>query len=357
VNLQGSGPYSYKNPALYFSLLNRGFSVETGTPSMSTLESFQSTIAKEDQWPIGDAWAYHDWHQSGNGDIAPFMAEIQSEFGAATGLEDFERKAQMLNYVNHRAIFEGMNAHLWAPNSGRMLWMTQPAWPSTMWQILSSDYDTQASFYGTKKACEPIHVQLNLATYAVDVINTTATSLPGLTVSAKVYSLRNALLFQSKEQKDAAANSATGSLKLDLAPFLAQGMVIVKLELLDASGKTVSQNLYWLGAEPSSYRELTRLATTQLKVSASGSATGDNVKIKVELTNPGSVVSLENKLTLVSSKDKVRILPAYYSDNYISLLPGETRSIEVEYPASATKEGAEISLRGWNAVPQTIAVK
>jgi hypothetical protein len=357
VNLQDSGPYSYKNPALYFSLLNRGFSVETGTPSMSTLESFQSTIAKEDQWPIGDAWAYHDWHQSGNGDVAPFMAEIQSEFGAPTGLEDFERKAQMLNYVSHRAIFEGMNAHLWAPNSGRMLWMTQPAWPSTMWQILSSDYDTQASFYGTKKACEPVHVQLNLATYAVDVINTTATALPGLTVSAKVYSLANALLFQGKEQKDAAANSATGSLKLDLAPFLGQGMVIVKLELVDASGKTVSQNLYWLGAEPSSYRELTRLAETQLKMSASANAAHGNVKIKVELTNLGTVVSLENKLTLISSRDKERILPAYYSDNYISLLPGETRSIEVEYPAATTKEGAEISLRGWNTVPQIISVK
>jgi len=357
VNLQDSGPYSYKNPALYFSLLNRGFSVETGTPSMSTLESFQSTIAKEDQWPIGDAWAYHDWHQSGNGDVAPFMAEIQSEFGAPTGLEDFERKAQMLNYVSHRAIFEGMNAHLWAPNSGRMLWMTQPAWPSTMWQILSSDYDTQASFYGTKKACEPVHVQLNLATYAVDVINTTTTSMPGLTVSAKVYSLTNALLLQAKEQKDAAANSAIGSLKLDLAPLLAQGMVIVKLELVDASGKTVSQNLYWLGAEPSSYRELTRLAATQLKMSASGSSAGGSVKIKVELTNTGNVVSLADKLTIVSSRSKARILPAYYSDNYISLLPGETRSIEVEYPASASKEGAEINLRGWNATPQTIAVK
>jgi beta-galactosidase/beta-glucuronidase len=62
VNLQGSGPYRYQNPAQYYTVLNRGFSVETGTPSMSTLESFQSTIAKEDQWPIGDAWAYHDWH-------------------------------------------------------------------------------------------------------------------------------------------------------------------------------------------------------------------------------------------------------------------------------------------------------
>ncbi len=127
IDLQNSGPYSYRDPKLYFTSLNHGFSVETGTPSMSTLESFRSTVPKADQWPIDDVWAYHDWHQSGNGDVATFMAEIQTEFGAPTSLEDFERKAQMLNYVDHRAIFEGMNAHLWTPNSGRMLWMTQPA--------------------------------------------------------------------------------------------------------------------------------------------------------------------------------------------------------------------------------------
>jgi hypothetical protein len=93
--------------------------------------------------------------------MAPFLTEMEKEFGAATSLEDFDRKAQMLNYVPHRAIFEGMNAHLWAPNTGRMLWMTQPAWPSSTWQIFSSDYDTQTSFYGVKKASEPLHVQLD----------------------------------------------------------------------------------------------------------------------------------------------------------------------------------------------------
>ena len=248
--------------------LNRGFSVETGTPSMSTLESFQSTIPKADQWPIDDVWAYHDWHQSGNGDVAPFMAEIQAEFGAPTSLEDFERKAQMLNYVDHRAIFEGMDANLWAPNSGRLLWMTQPAWPSTMWQILSSDYDTQASYYGVKKACEPLHVQLNLANYRVDIVNTTTDAHAGLTVSAKVYSLANALLSQATDRKDIAADATTPSLRLDLAPFLAQGMVLVKLELRDAQGNLLSQNLYWLGARPASYRELNRLAPTTLSTSA-----------------------------------------------------------------------------------------
>ena len=94
-------------------------------------------------------------------------------FGAATNLDDYVRKAQMMNYVDHRAIFEGMNAHLWSPNSGRMLWMTQPAWPSTMWEIFTSDYDTQASYYGVKKACEPVHVQLDLSEDTVAVTNTT----------------------------------------------------------------------------------------------------------------------------------------------------------------------------------------
>ena len=82
VNLQNSGPYKFQDPRLYFTLWNHGFSVETGTVSLSTMESLEAWIPKEDQWPIGDAWAYHDWHQSGNGEIEPFMKEVETEFGA-----------------------------------------------------------------------------------------------------------------------------------------------------------------------------------------------------------------------------------------------------------------------------------
>ena len=356
VNLQNSGPYSYKNPALYFSMLNRGFSVETGTPSMSTLESFRSTIAKEDQWPIGDAWAYHDWHQSGNGDTAPFMDELQSEFGAPTGLEDFERKAQMLNYVDHRAIFEGMNANLWSPNSGRMLWMTQPAWPSTMWQIFSSDYDTQASFYATRKACEPVHIQLNLATHQVNVINTTTAALTGLKVSAKVFSLDNQLLFQSSDEKSLDADSAVDSLELNLAPYLAHGMVLVKLELTDNSGKLLSDNLYWLGATSTSYRELTHLPSVPLQSQAKATRKDRMVDIEVSLKNTSTTASLATKLTLLGAKDRQRILPAYFTDNYISLLPGESKTVIIEYPADRQPQQAVIALRGWNTTPATIPV-
>jgi hypothetical protein len=353
VNLQQSGPYKYQDPRLYFTLWNKGFSVETGTVSLSTLESFEAWIPKEDQWPIGDAWAYHDWHQSGNGEIEPFMREVETQFGAGTSLADFERKAQMLQYVTHRAIFEGMDQHLWAPNSGRMLWMTQPAWPSNMWQILSSDYDTQASFYGVKKACEPLHVQLDLSDYSVAVVNTTTTPQPGMTVTATVYSLDNKQLLQKSDKKDVAANDVTAGFKLELAPVMGANVVLVKLELRDAAGKVLSDNLYWLAASGEFYRQLNKLPAAMVAASATSSGAG---KIRVSLRNSGTAVALANKLTLVNS-DGSRILPAYYSDNYVSLLPGETREVEIEYPASSAKGAPQVKLRGWSLGETTVGVK
>src|SRR6202451_3279688 len=244
VNLQNSGPYRYQDPKLYYTAINRGFSVETGTPSMSTLESFQASVPKPDQWPMDDVWAYHDWHFLGNGDMHPFLAEMQTEFGAPTSLEDFERKAQMMNYVDHRAIFEGMNAHLWSPNSGRLLWMTQPAWPSNMWEVMSSDYDTQSSYYGEKKACEPLHVQLDLATDAVEVVNTTPQAAGTVRVTADVWSLDNTSLLHKEGPAEVPADRVVQALQLELGPLEKDAVVLVKLGLKDQSGNVVSSNLY-----------------------------------------------------------------------------------------------------------------
>jgi len=356
VNLQNSGPYKYMDPTLYYTTLNHGFSVETGTPSFSTLESFRTWIPQEDQWPVSDAWAYHDWHQSGNGDMAPFMAQMQAEFGAPVSLEDFERKAQMLDYVDHRAIFEGMNAHLWAPNSGRLLWMTQPAWPSNTWQILNADYDTQSSFYAVKKACEPLHVQLDLSNYNIAVVNTTNDPQAGLSVSASVYSLDNKLLLHKEEKRDAAADALTDGFQLELASLLtSEKLVLVNLELRNSAGEVVSRNFYWLGADSASYRRLNRLPAASLSATAKSTRTGDNIRVLVALRNTGTTAALANKLTLLNA-DGSRILPAYYSDNYVSILPGESCELEIEYPVKSASGPAQVALRGWNLTKQVVPI-
>ncbi len=357
VNLQNSGPYSYKPPSKFFTTLNRGFSVEVGTPSMSTLESFQHTIAPADQWPVSDAWAYHDWHQSGNGDVAPFMQEIATEFGEPTSLADFERKAQMLNYVDHRAIFEGFNAHLWAPNSGRLLWMTQPAWPSTMWQIFSSDYDTQASFYGVKKAAEPVHVQMNLPDLHVAIVNNTEKAIADATLRVHAVRGDGTIIFDHQETASAPAQAITNSYLVDVGLASAKDVVFIEMELKDAQGVLLSQNFYWYAADSETYRGMNSLPQVVVTVRpVAETNSGGEAHVSIALENTGASVAVAAKLTLLRTSDGERILPAYFSDNYLSLLPGEKRVVEISYP-EAQAGAATIAIRGWNVVPARVEVQ
>ena len=358
LNLRGSGPYSYRDPKLYYDTLNRGFSVELGIPSLSTLESLQHSIAPADQWPVSDAWAYHDWHQDGNGNVAPFVQQMDQQFGASIDLPDFERKAQMLNYTLHRAIFEGFNQHLWQPNSGRMLWMTQPAWPSNMWQILSWDYDTQASFYGVKKAAEPHHIQLDLSNYDVAVVNTTTEPLRGVKAEAVVYSLANQKLFEKTMPISVDADQVASAFRLDLKPLLeSQRIVLVELRLLGSGGKAESTNLYWLSADGDGMRRLNTLAPANLATRLALSQNGAEDRVTATVTNRGTQAALAIKLTPLRASDGERILPAYLSDNYFSLLPGESRVITIDYARTAAEGGVKLGMRGYNLASTTVEVQ
>ena len=347
VNLQDSGPYDYREPASYFTTHAKGFAVEVGQPSFPTAEAFKAAVAPEDLWPIGDAWAYHDWHQDGNGDARKFMAALERKLGAATDFDDFERKAQMLTYEAYRAIFEGMNAELWRKTSGRMLWMTQPAWPSTNWQIISSDYDTHGAYYGFRKAAEPVHAQMDLPDFGLTLVNNTQAPLTGLTLRSAVYALDGRLLQENSAPAEIPANDIAQAGRLALEPLLArEGVVLVSLNLMDSAGKILSENIYWQAGWDGDLRKLTAMKPQALALSARSEIREGETHVTVTLTNQGSQPALMAKLTLQHG-DGSRVLPAYAQDNYLSLLPGQSRSVEIAAPDGAAK----VALRGWNIVP------
>ena len=353
VNLGGSGPYNYRPPESYFTTHAQGFSVEVGTPSLATLESIEATVPEADRWPLSDTIAYHDWHFGGNGDVATFMKALATQFGAATNLEDFERKAQMMNYVTYRAVFEGFNSRLWTRTSGRLLWMTHPAWPSNHWQIYSSDYDTHAAYYGAKKACEPVHAQLELPDFRLAVVNTTREKRTKLSLRTRIIALDNRVLDQRVDKLDAAANAVTPLPPLALAKHLdKERLVLVALTLTDAHGAVVSENVYWQAKDEASHRQLNTLDAQPIGISAKNANAPDEHVLSVTLVNRGTEPALNTKLTLVDAQGQ-RILPAYYSDNYLVLLPGEPRTVEVRYPAS-TPGAPSVRLRGWNVKPTAV---
>jgi mannosylglycoprotein endo-beta-mannosidase len=61
---------------------------------------------------------------------------------------------------------------MWSKFTGVLIWKTQNPWTGLRGQFYDHLLDQTAGFYGCRSAAEPIHVQLNLATYFIEVIST-----------------------------------------------------------------------------------------------------------------------------------------------------------------------------------------
>jgi hypothetical protein len=350
VNLQVSGPYTWREPAGYFDRYSKGFAVEVGTASFTTIDAFKAAIAPADQWPMSDAWTYHDWHLDELRDAKLFMRAMDAKLGPSTSLETFEKRAQLLNYDSYRAIFEGLNAGLWTRNSGRILWMTHPSWPSNMWQIHASDYDTNAAYYGARLASERLHVQLNQDDHRLAVINLTLAPANGLTVEAAIHALDGRLLDRRTARLDAAANATTPSFLLPVDRYDQTAPVLVRLMLRDAAGRLLSRNMYWQAGSDAATRPLAAMPPADV----TARLTRADDRLVLALANGGSVPALLAKATLLD-RAGARVLPAYYSDNYVSLLAGETAEIVIEAPALAAAD--HVRLNGWNMADRIVPVE
>ena len=198
--LSGSGPWMNSHPNWYFTKapygyganITRGWGLRTeiGTAVFTTFESFKKFIPEKNWWPRNEMWNKHFFGNSG-GNAGPdkYFSTVEYNYGKAKGIEDFCRKAQLVNVEVNKAMYEGFQHHIWDDASGILTWMGQSAYPSLVWQTYDYYYDLTGAYWGIKKACEPVHIQWSYADNSVKVINTTLQDLQGLKATARVYNL------------------------------------------------------------------------------------------------------------------------------------------------------------------------
>jgi hypothetical protein len=174
----------------------------------------------------------------------------------------------------------------------------------------------------------------------------------------RVFDTAGKLLQEKTTTVTAPSNATTVATGLDLQPAMeSAGVVLVKLELKDSSGKPVSDNFYWLAGRKQDYRRMDDIAPASLIVTAhAASVTNGEGHTTVTVVNSGTAPAIAAKLTLVEAESAKRVLPAYYSDNYVSLLPGETKVLDIAYPQTAAHGTMSVNVRGWNVPPVSIQV-
>lgn len=172
--VSGGGPYGWVEPERRSSPSAYGggtfgfFHTGTGMPVVPTAGTMRRLVADEPEWPVGTAWYHHDWSTRGNQAPQNCRAAIEARLGPATGLDDFCRKAQFVDYENVRA-------------------MSHPAWYSTVWQTYDYGFDVNGACYGARKAAEPVHVQAGPVDGRVVAVNHTPRTIDGAVVVARWY--------------------------------------------------------------------------------------------------------------------------------------------------------------------------
>jgi mannosylglycoprotein endo-beta-mannosidase len=327
------GPYYWRSPR-FFYVIHESFKTETGSVSIPTIESIQGMMPQKDWETINDDWAQHDMAagaQRGN----EFPTSLAVRYGHIRNLADFVQKGQLATYEAFRAMYEGRNAEMFKTTTGVITWMSHPAQPSFVWQLYHYDLEPNAALYAVKKASETVHVQFNEENRDIEVVNNRPDALNALTVKVLIYRFDGTL--DSQESYPLAQVPGSNTVKAAQIEVSARisPVYFIKLELNDASGQLLSSNFYWQHVAQDQFEGLMTLPTVTLDAEASARADGDKTVLTVRLQNNTSHVALLSHLQLHQKKSGRRVLPVFYSDNYISLLPGESSTVSIE---AATKD-------------------
>jgi exo-1,4-beta-D-glucosaminidase len=365
------GPYDYIPPAYW--LLDKknggafGFATEVGPgAAVPPIESLKRMLPPDHLWPIDDAWRFHAGGDEFK-DLSLFTAAVEGRYGKATSAEDYARKAQALAYEGQRAMFEAFGRNKYT-STGVIQWMLNNAWPSMIWHLYDYYLRPGGGYFGTKAACEPLHVQYSYDDRSIVIVNDRLEARRGLTVSAKVYDLNLGEKFSREAQVDVGPDAVSRAFALPAPGPDWSRTYFVRLAVRDTEGREVSRNVYWLSTEEdqldwantkwyytptkthADLRALATLPRTSLTVAPTFDLSGDEGHARVVVTNTGTALAFQVRLKVVDPSSGDEILPVFWEDNYFALFPGESRELAVSFPGTRTGRPS-ITAEAWNAGP------
>jgi exo-1,4-beta-D-glucosaminidase len=369
------GPYDWVDPSYWYVDTNKyggayGFNTETSPgPAIPNVASLRKFIPADRLWPQNADWAYH----FGGGEftkLTVFDEAMHATYGQPHSLEDYVRIAQTMSYDSERAMFEAYGRNKYT-STGVIQWMLNNAWPSMIWHLYDYYLDADGGYFGTKKACEPLHIQYSYDDHSVVVVNSTYQPSPAVTAEVHLYDLNLKPLFTQQKQIEVGADSSTRVLDIPAKAFNSESKVyFVELTLKGAKGEVVSHNFYWIPAKLSTFNwaktdythtpvleheDMTPLlslprATVESRVSIRDSPEGR--KVELQLQNTSQALAFQVSFA-ARTKSGDLIAPVLWSDNYIELMPGESRAVTAILPKDAPAN-ADVLVSGWNINSETL---
>lgn len=344
----GAPDYGWEPSEVYFrkvkELYLQTFRNELGMPAVPVWSSLKRIISTAEKsydpadplFPLDKEWAEHGAWGGNNFCFRAYDNAIRTFYGEPVSVRDYVRKAQMVSAEGLRAVWEAARHRMWDITSGVMLWKLNSCWGDVCWQLYDCFLEPNAAYWFSKKALEPLHVQMNADTRTLAVVNSTRSVFDG-SVRVRLLGLDGSVLHEDSRKVSVNADSY-GEFGEIPVPKLLAGEYFIRLELYSGEGACVSDNLYWRYAQHPSYWSLMHLPTVELGRNVQWQKSGSLWKATVTLENRSGTVSFFRHLQLADAVSGEVLPYAKWSDNFVTLFPGETRVLEVEVESVSERE-------------------
>jgi exo-1,4-beta-D-glucosaminidase len=371
------GPYAYTPPIYWYTAMHLGggygFNTETCPgPNIPPLASLKKMLPEEKLWPIDkEYWEFH----CGRNEFVTldrYRKAMRLRYGPSSGVEDFAFKSQVMNYELMRPMFEAFVAHK-PTSTGLIQWMLNSAWPEMYWQLYDTYLQPNGAFYAVRKACNPLHAIYRYHHDDIYLANEDLEDALNVTVKIRAFDINSTLVFEDEWTGNITTNTSTFIYKMPELEGLSP-VWFLDLRVYDKNHAEVDNSLYWLSLkedvldweasrelvwpyytpsrEYADFTALDRLPGVDLSCEYSFEKEGEFGKVLLTVTNPSDAIAFFVFLDLVDATADSPILPVYWEDNYISLLPGEERSYQAHYfLADSDGEKPVLKIRGWNVDP------
>ena len=350
----GDGPYGIQEPEWFFTFRSHPFNPEAGSVGSPEVESMREMMTEKDLagfprkgFTRNATWRYHR-------DLG--YQDHLERYGEVKDIETYCKYAQVVNYDQYRSFMEGWGSHLWDWYTGILIWKTQNPWTSLRGQMYDWFLDVNASLYGTRKGCEPLHPFYNPVTRQVELLNTSLSDYPDLIVNARIYDTSGKIRWKKEIKSDAKANTVAPLFDVPV-PEEIQGVYFLRLSMQPADPARPSNvavalpdapNIYWLTTLPKDYSGLSRLPEAKPEVKVSLQREGTTYSGMVSLHSKTNI-SFFNRIKVLDKETGKRILPVHYSDNYITLMPDDHCTLTISFTSSLPADRIQIVVDSWTA--------
>jgi hypothetical protein len=167
------------------------------------------------------------------------------------------------------------------------------------------------------------------------VVNYSAGKVDGLQASVEILNMDGKRVDQKTANLDSVEDSTASCIRMSYPSGLT-AVHFLRLALTRGT-ETVSTNFYLRGLKQNDFRAIRELAAPKLEIRSSEERKGDEWRLTATIQNAGQSPALMVRVKAVREKSGDRILPAIYSDNYVALMPGESRSITIQLREADTR--------------------